>query len=302
VKANSKKFKSKIIKGDVIACLSALDKNQKFDVIIIDPPYNIGKDFGNNGDNMDLKEYIDWSKKWLNLCLDVLADNGLIYVYGFAEILARIAVEYPIEKQRILIWHYTNKTTPSSTFWQRSYEAILCLWKKDKPSLEIDQIREPYTQNYLKCAGKERKNTPGRFGSKTTTYQVNELGALPRDVIKIPALAGGAGLSERHFLCKTCGTFHKSNELKNHKGHDVIQHPTQKPMALTEKLILSRINGNNGRTLIPFVGSGSECIVARNLGVEFLGIEINPDYVKHANKWLEFNEKGKQLCINLPTK
>lgn len=290
VKNNPEKFKSKIICGDVIATLSDLDKSQKFDVIIIDPPYNIGKDFGNNDDNMNLDDYIKWSEKWLDLCFDVLADNGLIYVYGFAEILARIAVKYPLEKQRILIWHYTNKTTPSSTFWQRSFEAILCLWKKDKPSLEIDQIREPYTENYLKCAGKERKNTSGRFGNKTTTYKVDARGALPRDVIKIPALAGGAGKNERHFLCKTCGTFHKSSELKKHVGHDIIQHPTQKPMALTEKLILSRINGNNGRTLIPFAGSGSECVTAKNLGVDFLGIEINPDYVEHANKWLEFDK------------
>lgn len=120
-------FQSKIINGDVIQELKKLNKNHKFDVIIIDPPYNIGKDFGNNNDTMEMGEYIKWSKKWLNLCFDVLADNGLIYVYGFPEILARLAVEYPIEKQRILAWHYTNKTTPSSNFWQRSYESILCL-------------------------------------------------------------------------------------------------------------------------------------------------------------------------------
>jgi len=259
-------FQSKIVNGDVIKKLKTLNKNHKFDVIIIDPPYNIGKDFGNNNDNMEIGEYIKWSKKWLDLCFDVLADNGLIYVYGFPEILARIAVQYPIDKQRILAWHYTNKTTPSSTFWQRSYESILCLWKQDRPQLEIDQIREPYTDNYLKCAGRERKNTQGRFGNKTTTYQVNEGGALPRDVIKIPALAGGAGKNERHFMCKTCNNKLFSNkELKNHKEHNILQHPTQKPMALTKKLIQSRINGNNGRALIPFVGSGSECVVAKEL-------------------------------------
>ena len=281
-------FQSKIINGDVIKKLKTLNKNHKFDVIIIDPPYNIGKDFGNSNDTMEIREYIKWSKKWLNLCFDVLADNGLIYVYGFPEILARLAVEYPIEKQRILAWHYTNKTTPSSTFWQRSYESILCLWKNERPVLEIDQIREPYTDSYLKCAGKERKNTKGRFGNKTTTYNVNEAGALPRDVIKIPALAGGAGKIERHFMCKTCNNaLYNSSELKNHEGHNICKHPTQKPMALTKKLIQSRINGNNGRTLIPFVGSGSECVVAKKLGVEYLGIELNPEYVDYANKWLE---------------
>ena len=281
-------FKSRIIHGDIIECLETLNKQDKFDVIIADPPYNIGKNFGNNDDNMPINEYVRWTKKWLDLCFNVLADNGLIYVYGFPEILARIAAQYPIERQRILVWHYTNKTTPSSTFWQRSYESILCLWKKDKPSLEIDQIREPYTEKYLKFSGKRRNPTKGRFGNQTTTYNVNENGALPRDVIKIPALAGGAGSIERNFMCKTCDRkLFTAKELKNHFNHDILQHPTQKPMALTEKLIRSRVNGNNGRTLIPFAGSGSECVTAKKLGVEFLGIEINEEYVEYANKWLE---------------
>ncbi len=89
-------FESKIISGDVISCLALV--NDKFDVIIADPPYNIGKDFGNDNDTMKISEYIKWSKKWLSLCFNALADNGLIYIYGLPEILARLAVEYPIEK------------------------------------------------------------------------------------------------------------------------------------------------------------------------------------------------------------
>ncbi len=58
-------------------------------------------------------------------------------------------------------------------------------------------------------------------------------------------------------------------------------------MELTKKLIQSRINGNKGRVLIPFAGSGSECMVAKSLNIEFLGIELNPEYVEYANKWLE---------------
>lgn len=282
------KFNSDIILGDVVECLQVLDKTQKFDVVIADPPYNNGKDFGNNNDTMAIYQYIEWAQKWLNLCFDALADSGLIYVYGLPEVLARIAAEHDIRKQRLLVWHYTNKTVPSSTFWQRSYEGILCMWKGDRPSLEVDQIREPYSASYLKLSGRERKPTKGRFGSQTTIYNVNKGGALPRDVIKIPALAGGAGNNERNFICKTChNTFYTAKELTSHAGHDILQHPAQKPMALTKRLILSRINGHNGRVLIPFAGSGSECVTAKKLGIGFLGIEINPDYIMYANKWLE---------------
>jgi len=54
-----KRFKSKIIVGDVIKVLKKLDRNNKFDVIIADPPYNIRKDFGNNIDYRELQNYIN---------------------------------------------------------------------------------------------------------------------------------------------------------------------------------------------------------------------------------------------------
>ena len=37
---------------------------------------------------------------------------------------------------------------------------------------------------------------------------------------------------------------------------------------------------------MPFAGSGSECVVAAQLGVEWLGIEKNGEYVAFAKKWL----------------
>ncbi|RIA93318.1 S-adenosyl-L-methionine-dependent methyltransferase [Glomus cerebriforme] len=192
-----KKFKSKIIVGDVIKVLKKLDRDNKFNVIIADPP----------------------------------------------------------------------------------------------PNLEINQIREPYTDNYLKLNGKERANTKGRFGNKTTTYKVNGQGALPRDVITIPTLAGGAGMTERYFVCKDCNkNLYPPSEKKNHENHSLITHPTQKPIQLTEKLIFSRINGNKGRILIPFAGSGSECVVAEMNNIEYLGIEINPEYV-------EGHDVGKDVQI-----
>jgi len=114
---------SRIITGDVLQVLRAQPANLKFDVIIADPPYNIGKDFGNatgDGDNRDddmpIDDYVAWCEAWLAECFRLLADDGLIYVYGFAEVLARVAVKFPIDEQRWLAWHYTNKAVTSSKF------------------------------------------------------------------------------------------------------------------------------------------------------------------------------------------
>lgn len=288
--------RSPILIGDVVAQLESLPSSTTFDVVIADPPYNIGKDFGNNQDTMPLADYIDWSTRWINLCLRRLRAGGILYVYGFPEVLARVASCFPIENQRWLQWHYTNKTVPGSTFWQRSHESILAMWPdgERRPSLEIDQIREPYNPNYLNCKDRARRPTPGRFGhsGKPTVYRVHDGGALPRDVIKIPALAGGAGRNERWFICRSCGNkLCSPAEVEKHRDCDLLKHPTQKPTLLTKKLIQSRINGSGGTLLVPFAGSGSECVVAQRLGVEFLGFEINPEYVKLALGWLKADKK-----------
>lgn len=247
-------------------CIQELKKMEKetVDVIICDPPYNIGKDFGNDSDKQNMDDYLKWCDEWIKECIRVLKPAGTLYIYGFSEILAFIRVRININV-RWIIWHYLNKTVPRLNFWQRTHESILCCYK-NKPVFNRDDVREPYTKGFLKnAAGKVRKATKGRFskGEKETVYKAHANGALPRDVIKISALAGGAGKKER------------------------VNHPTQKPLELCEKLIKACMN-KEGETLvvIPFAGSGSECVAAKKLGVNFIGYEINEEYVKLCNERL----------------
>ena len=252
-----------VICGDSLLVLPTLEDNSA-QIIIADPPYNIGKDFGNESDKQPMDKYLEWSEKWIKECLRILKPNGTMFIYGFSEILALILSKVPYEiNRRWVIWHYTNKNVASLNFWQRSHESILVLWKDDKV-FNRDDIREAYTEGFLNgSAGKERTSTKGRFskGDKTTTYKAHPNGALPRDVIKIPALAGGAGMKER------------------------VNHPTQKPLALCEKLLMS-CKQDDGYVLIPFAGSGSECVAAKNLNLPFIGIELNEEYIKLINERL----------------
>ncbi len=295
----SRMLQGDVVQGDVVHWLNALPIDQPFDVVIADPPYNIGKDFGETKDSLPLAEYVDWTMAWLSRAIDLLAPNGIAYVYGFPEILAHIAVQFPLEQQRWLAWHYTNKTVAASKFWQRSYESILCLWRngRKKPDLEIDQLREPYTPGVLKADGKKRAGTKSRFGSgKETTYRLHRNGALPRDILKVPALAGGAGNRERWFWCEDCGDAFPPKESRQHHDHETWKHATQKPMRLTKKLLMSRINGTSGRLLVPFAGSGSECVVAKLMAIPFVGVEINPHYVGFAQAWLRKTKRGAMEC------
>lgn len=252
-------LRQEILQGDTIALLPTLD-TESAQIIIADPPYNIGKDFGNDSDKQSLADYLTWCDQWIQECVRILKPNGTMFIYGFSETLALILSRIPFSiNRRWIIWHYTNKNVASLNFWQRSHESILVLWKQDKV-FNRDDVREAYTEGFLNgAAGRERTATVGRFskGTKKTTYTAHPGGALPRDVIKIPALAGGAGIHER------------------------VDHPTQKPLALCDKLIKScKQPATAGYVLVPFAGSGSECVAAKNNGLPFVGIELNPDYIK----------------------
>jgi len=249
-------LRQEILHGDVMSFLPSMEDNSA-QMVIADPPYNIGKDFGNDSDKQPMDEYLTWCDQWIKECLRVLKPNGTMFIYGFSEILALILARIPYTvHRRWVIWHYTNKNVASLHFWQRSHESILVLWKEDKV-FHRDAVREPYTEGFLTgAAGRERTATAGRFskGDKTTTYTAHPAGALPRDVIKVPALAGGAGMNER------------------------VNHPTQKPLALCDKLIKS-CKQSEGFVLVPFAGSGRECLAAKNNGLSFVGVELNPEYV-----------------------
>ena len=212
------------------------------------------------------KEYAEWSQPWIDQAMRVLKPKGTLFVYGFPEFLSFIQVlccdGYNC---RYLQWHYTNKTSPAAKFWQRTHESVLLVWKCEGfPDFDRDAVRVPYSKTFLKNAvGKKRKIGKGRFegSGKQTTYKAHEGGALPRDVIHCAALAGGAGAKER-----------------------VPWHPTQKPTGITRTLIESIGVKEDTCIVIPFAGSGTEACVCVELGVNFIGYDINEEYVQKSNE------------------
>ena len=83
-----------ILHGDSLELLPTLaaDSAQS---IIADPPYNIGKDFGNDSDKQPMEEYLVWCERWIKECLRILKPNGTMFIYGFSEILALISSKVP---------------------------------------------------------------------------------------------------------------------------------------------------------------------------------------------------------------
>lgn len=292
--AEESPFTNRVALIDVVEGLKRLP-DASVDVLISDPPYNIGKDFGACKDNMPLNDYVAWCVTWMREGLRVLKPTGSFYIYGFSEILAHLFVAADAETKRWLVWHYTNKNAASIKNWQRSHESILLL-SKGKPVFNQDLVREPYTETFLKNAGKVRAATPSRFskGDKETVYTAHAGGALPRDVLKHPALAGGAGARERAHWCVDCQTLVFGKEKHAHTSHTLITHPTQKPLGLTRRLVAAAKNIEGATTaVVLFSGSGAEAVAAAQEGCAVLGFDINPEYARMGNQWLKLIGEGR---------
>lgn len=82
----------------------------------------------------------------------------------------------------------------------------------------------------------------------------------------------------------------QSNIIENihrEKTESFNVHCTVKPVLLMEKLIKMMVpNLKNNIVLDPFAGSGTTLVAAKNLGISYIGIEINSDYVTIANNRL----------------
>ena len=65
-----------------------------------------------------------------------------------------------------------------------------------------------------------------------------------------------------------------------------VDHPTQKPLSISRRLV-KHFSNPGDTVLVPFVGSGSECVAAKLEGRGHIGFELNPDYIRIAQGRLE---------------
>ena len=68
-----------IVNDDCITQMKEMDSDSA-DIIICDPPYNIGKDFGNSSDKQDMDKYLEWCDEWIGECIRVVKQIGRAHV------------------------------------------------------------------------------------------------------------------------------------------------------------------------------------------------------------------------------
>jgi site-specific DNA-methyltransferase (adenine-specific) len=235
----------------LVDCLEALDQLPAAcaDLIIADPPYNLNKDFGVWREIEHKHRWLDWCKTWLRQCERILKPGGSIFVYGIHHHLCWLQCylyELNLVYRRQIIWFYENGFSGYTKSLSAQYEPLL--WFSKGRSYTYHPIREPY---------KSTERLKHRIIKNGREWKPNPQGRLGGDVWRFPTLAGPRFRDEK------------------------VKHPTQKPLSISNRVV-RHFSNSGDLVVVPFAGSGSECVAAKSAGRRFIGFDVNPFYVELA--------------------
>lgn len=147
--------------GDAIDLFKSLD-DESVNLIIADPPYNLGKDYGNNHDLKGFDEYILFTKEWLMEAKRVLKPNGTIYVFMGVRFISYLYGIMDRDLQLFfnswIVWHYTQGLGKTKGFSPR-HDDILVFNKGKEFVFNLDDIRVP--QKFYRERNNMRGANPG---------------------------------------------------------------------------------------------------------------------------------------------
>lgn len=255
---------------DTIVCSDLLDvidriPNETADLIIIDPPYNLAKNFnGLEFSAISSDKYVEYLHTWFDKVCDKLKPTGSLYMCGDWKCTS--ALQTVMEERLTVLNRITwqrEKGRGAKTNWKNGMEDIWfavkdpCNYYFDVESVKMKRkVLAPYRIN-----GKPKDWEATDEGNYRLTYPSNFW-----DDISIP------------FWSMPENT----------------DHPTQKPEKLYAKLILAS-SRKGDMVFDPFMGSGTAAVVAKKLGRRYLGVEINEEYCLWAAKRLKIADENTEI-------
>jgi DNA modification methylase len=164
----------KTITGDAVGELKKLESNS-VDLVIADPPYNLGKDYGNNHDIQGFDEYLVFSHNWLSQAHRVLKPSGTLYVFMGFRFISHL---YNIVDRELgmffnswIVWHYTQGIGKTRGFSPR-HDDILMFTKTESFKFNLDEVRVP--QKYYRERNNMRGANPGDVWMFSHVHYCNE--------------------------------------------------------------------------------------------------------------------------------
>lgn len=250
--------------GDSIALAPQLPI-ASVDLLILDPPYNLSKDFnGYRFARRTVEDYTEWLDRALTAFQPLLKPTASVYICGEWLTSASIfiaASQHFIIRNRIT-WE-REKGRGAKTNWKNASEDIWFCTVSDSYTFNVDAVK---LRRRVIAPYRNRDGSPKDWHA---TQQGNFRDTHPSNLwtdITIP------------FWSMPENT----------------DHPTQKSEKLMAKLILA--SSNPGDVVFdPFLGSGTTSVVAKKLGRSYLGIDRNEEYCLLAERRLELAEPDPSI-------
>lgn len=256
-------IRDKIIIGDSFETMPRLEKAFA-DLVIVDPPYNLRKDFGGNiFTKLARDEYESYTESWISALKPLLRESASIYVccdYQCSGIIGDVLSRHFIIHNRIT--------------WQREKgRGAAHNWKNSMEDIWFASVSNTYTFNLDAVKIKRRVIAPYKTDGK------------PKDWEETP---------DGKFRLTCPSNFWDDITVPYWSMKENTAHPTQKPEKLLAKLILA--SSNAGDTVFdPFLGSGTSCVAAKKLGRSFVGIEQSETYCAWAQHRLKMAETDPSI-------
>jgi adenine-specific DNA-methyltransferase len=258
-----------VVHGDTLAVLDSAIPDGAADLIFADPPYNIGKQFGSFHDRWDSDDaYAAWCATWLDVCVRKLSPHGTLYVMTSTQAMPYLDL-YLRTRLTILariVWAYDSSGVQARKYFGSLYEPILHAVKDSKR----------FTFNASAIA------VEARTGAVRKLIDYRKPVPTPYNTQKVPG---------------NVWTFPRVR----YRMPQYEEHPTQKPEALLERIILASSNPG-GLVLDPFAGTFTAGAVAQRLGRRSLGIEREREYVKIGLRRLGLRAELDGETLSAPAK
>ncbi|MEW6126715.1 MAG: adenine-specific DNA-methyltransferase [Acidobacteriota bacterium] len=249
--------------GDALKVLLKIP-NASIDLIFADPPYNIGKNFNGTKDKWESDDaYVKWCYKWISLCIKKLKPNGSFYLMSSTQNMPYLDI-YVRKRLTILsrlVWYYDSSGVQAKKYYGSLYEPILfCVKDKANYTFNANDILVEAKTGAVRKLIDYRKPVPTEYNSQK----------VPGNVWEMPRV--------------------------RYRMDEYEDHPTQKPIALLERIIKASTNEND-LILDPFSGTFTTSYVAKELSRRSIGIETQEEYVKIGLRRLEIasDYKGQPL-------
>lgn len=254
---------NKTVNADLFNILDRLPSDFA-DLLVLDPPYNLDKNFG--GLKFAKKNddaYLLYLRSWFPRILHVLKPTGSVYICGDWKSTFCL---YEIMRENVII---RNRIV-----WQREKgRGANANWKNSSEDIWFGTISDEYYFNLDSVKQKRRVLAPYRENGKPKDWEETE---------------------EGNFRLTCPGNFWDDISVPYWSMPENTDHPTQKPEKLIAKLMLASCPAG-GIVVDPFLGSGTTSVVAKKLGRNYIGIEMNREYCCWAEKRLAMAETDRNI-------